>query len=413
MDVLIRNKMFKKSIPVFAVAAALGLITACDESRDVNGVTPNEIKANYVQMAHAVYNDSLTTATALQQAVTLFIATPTEANLLAARAAYKEARIPYQQSEIMRFDSAITVDKNLSADGGLSSVDDWEGQVNAWPLDENHIDSIINGNDEINIDLLLAQNNAGENEANVTTGVHAIEYMLWGADNNGVNAGAGERPASDYDVANCADTLCERRAQYLSAAANLLVNDLTAMVAEWTPAAAVTPGTLSYNFMDSELALDYIIGSIHAMATDELAGARMNSGLFTGDTEEEHDCFSDLSHVAIYYNFQGVKNAFYGEYQNVKGSSIGDLINSIDPNTYNTIDQALQSIDGHMSAVLSFGERTENTVRFDQIIGQSSSAPERMIAEQAVSELFALDAELRIAANVLSLSDIDVEGSGD
>ena len=161
--------MFKKSIPVFAVAAALGLITACDESRDVNGVTPNEIKANYVQMAHAVYNDSLTTATALQQAVTLFIATPTEANLLAARAAYKEARIPYQQSEIMRFDSAITVDKNLSADGGLSSVDDWEGQVNAWPLDENHIDSIINGNDEINIDLLLAQNNAGENEANVTT----------------------------------------------------------------------------------------------------------------------------------------------------------------------------------------------------------------------------------------------------
>jgi putative iron-regulated protein len=65
--------------------------------------------------------------------------------LLAAKVAYKAIRAPYQQSEIMRFDSIITVGANLDTDGGPASVDEWEGQVNAWPLDENHIITIIAG----------------------------------------------------------------------------------------------------------------------------------------------------------------------------------------------------------------------------------------------------------------------------
>ena len=43
-----------------------------------------------------------------------------------ARAAWIAARPSYQQSEVFRFGNAI--------------VDDWEGRVNAWPLDEGLID---------------------------------------------------------------------------------------------------------------------------------------------------------------------------------------------------------------------------------------------------------------------------------
>ena len=64
----------------------------------------------------------------LQTAVNHFVATPTEANMDSAKAAWVAARHPYQQTEAYRFGNAI--------------VDDWEGKVNAWPLDEGLIDYV-------------------------------------------------------------------------------------------------------------------------------------------------------------------------------------------------------------------------------------------------------------------------------
>ena len=44
------------------------------------------------------------------------------------RSAWLAARVPYMQSEVFRFGNTI--------------IDDWEGQVNAWPLDEGLIDYV-------------------------------------------------------------------------------------------------------------------------------------------------------------------------------------------------------------------------------------------------------------------------------
>lgn len=409
--------MKNKTLSAVAIAT-LTFLAACND-RDVVSDTPEQIKLNYVSIASAAYTDSLNAAEALKVAVNNFITTPTEANLLLAKAAYKVIRAPYQQSEIMRFDSIITDGKNLDADGGPASVDAWEGQVNAWPLDENHIDNLINGSEVINTELLISQNGADDNEANVTTGIHAVEYMLWGTDFNGTNAGTGERPAADYiNDGSCVDGNCERRAQYLSAATDLLVSDLTEMAAEWSVSAQSTPGTLANNFLTSEFALDYMVGSMITMATDELASARMGSGLELGDPEEEHDCFSDLSHIAIYHNFQGVKNAFYGTYDSATtpvtgGASLANLVRKTDETTYDTINSAFESIEIKMNQLLVAGERTDNPVKFDQIIGQASNGAERIIAEAAVSELIALDSELEQMAELLTLTNIDTEFDGD
>lgn len=396
---------------------ALASLAGCDsEPDDFN--TAAHVAENHADIAFAAYSDSKTAALALQQSVNAFIAEPTEDNLLAAKAAYKAIRAPYQQSEIMRFDSIITVGENLDADGGPASVDEWEGQVNAWPLDENHIDTIIAGSDDINVDLLISQNGADDNDANVTTGIHAVEYMLWGSDLYGTEAGAGERPATDFaNDGTCADSHCERRAQYLSAATDLLVEDLTVMAAEWSPTAKTTSGTLAYNFLNSPFAIDYMVGSMITMATDELASARMGSGLSLGDPEEEHDCFSDLSHLAIYHNFQGVKNAFYGTYESdtysISGASLAVLVNNISTATFDAVDAGLTSIEEKMAQILDAGEREVNPVKFDQIIGQASNGVERLIAETAVTELIALDTELELMAEVLALENIDTEFDGD
>lgn len=60
----------------------------------------DRLLVSYADMAHAAYKDSLETAKTLQDAVNTYVDAPTEANLEAAKAAYKAARQPYSQTEI-------------------------------------------------------------------------------------------------------------------------------------------------------------------------------------------------------------------------------------------------------------------------------------------------------------------------
>ncbi len=416
----------KGFLGVVAPVAVVSIITACggggsSSSTADRSISAADVKSNYVDIAYAMYSDSLSTAESLQTAVANFLATPTEDNLELARAAYKAARVPYQQSEILRWDTDITLGSN-TGDAGIESVDEWEGQVNAWPLAEGLIDyvdggdgnNIISSADTIDSAYLMAQNGVDDNDANVATGVHAIEFLLWGQDLNGTDAGSGERPATDYDTgAGCTNENCDRRAQYLQVATDLLVSDLSDMVAEWSPAAESTDGTLAYNFLNHDDAIAYIAGSMKVMADDELAGARMGSALELGDTEEEHDCFSDLSHVAIYNNFQGIKNAFYGTYGTVSGASFGTLLKQTDSNTYSTIDAAFTSIETKMAAIQTLGETGEPILKFDQIIGLGEGNEHYDNANAASLELIGLGVELDLARQALALADLNTGGGGD
>ena len=169
-----------------------------------------EVVKTYADIAAAGYADSLTSAQALKTAVAALIATPSDETLTAAKAAWLASRVPYQQTEVFRFGNPI--------------VDDWEGKVNAWPLDEGLIDYVDNnayggpseenplstlniiatpkfsiGGTEIDASTIApatirALHEADGIEANVASGYHAIEFLLWGQDLNGTGPGAGARP---------------------------------------------------------------------------------------------------------------------------------------------------------------------------------------------------------------------------
>ena len=288
----------------------------------------------YADIAHAGYEDALITARGLDAAVDALIAKPSEATLTAARAAWLAARAPYQQTEVYRFGNAI--------------VDDWEGRVNAWPLDEGLIDYVdasygtesdtntlyvvnvianptltIGGEtvDATTITPALLQESlqeAEENEANVATGYHAIEFLLWGQDLNGTGAGAGRRPATDFDTANCTGGNCERRAQYLKAASTLLVSDLEEMVANWTADGAARKALTA----DTNAGLIAILTGMGSLSYGELAGERMKLGLLLHDPEEEHDCFSDNTYNSHYYDQLGIRNVYTGRYRRIDGSVV-------------------------------------------------------------------------------------------
>ena len=111
------------TLTVGVSALALGTTALADDHASKGAVLET-----YADIAEAKYTDSLISAKRLQAAGDALLSEPSAANLQAAKDAWLAARVPYQQTEVYRFGNAI--------------VDDWEGKVNAWPLDEGLIDYV-------------------------------------------------------------------------------------------------------------------------------------------------------------------------------------------------------------------------------------------------------------------------------
>ena len=384
-----------------------------------------DVVKNYADIALAKYEDSLTTAKSLHRAVERLVASPSRATLEAARKAWLAARIPYQQTEVYRFGNRI--------------VDDWEGKVNAWPLDEGLIDYVARdyGTESDDNNLYVANVIAnkklkigGRNvdattitkrllseklheadgvEANVATGYHAIEFLLWGQDLNGSDAGAGQRPASDFDTKNCTGGNCARRVQYLEAVTNLLIDDLTWMVAQWKADGAARKWLLAG---DGSRGLIAMLTGMGSLSYGELAGERMKLGLLLHDPEEEHDCFSDNTHNSHYYNVVGVRNVYLGRYERlggrmVVGPSLSDLVTAADAGIDGRVRAALSKSVAAFSALVT---RAKTVEAYDQMIGEGNEAG-NMAVQAAIDTLLQLTKEIERAIAVLKLKPIAFEGS--
>ncbi|WP_163832626.1 imelysin family protein [Spartinivicinus ruber] len=383
--------------------------------------TPAAVVKHYADIAYANYFDSLTTAKALQQAIDAFLNSPSEVNLTKAKQAWLAARVPYQQTEVFRFGNAI--------------VDDWEGQVNAWPLDEGLVDYVDSsyehelgnegakaniianttlkiGNNSLDVSkltpkLLADLNELGGSEANVASGYHAIEFLLWGQDLNGTNAGAGKRPATDYAKGKpCTNGNCERRGQYLKVAAQLLVDDLETMVKQWAPDAAnnYRQQLLSNKPEDGLRKMFFGMGSL---ALGELAGERIKVALEANSPEDEHDCFSDNTHNSHYYNGLGVKNIYFGEYKRVDGSvltgpSLADLVKQKDTNKAKAIASAFSKTEQALQAMV---DSANNGVAFDQLIAANNKEGNK-IPQNAIKALVAETSAIEMAANLVGISNL-------
>ena len=332
-----------------------------DPGSPAQAVTRADVLRTNANIAYAAYSDSLLTALGLRARLREFVANPTEANLAAARDAWLAGREPYGQTEVYRF-RAGPIDA-LRADGSLGEDGDGpEGAINAWPLGEGLIDYVANSVDgdagpeiassvaaiggsiiadaesfpAIDASVIRANFELGGDERNVSSGYHAIEFLLWGQDLNADGTGAGrrdatpgQRPASDYatTLGACTsgtnpapDAICARRGEYLLAAADLLIDDLGRVVDAWNPNGTDNHYASFVAGGDASLAL--ILEGMGRMGFGELAGERMNIALLTNSQEDEHSCFSDNTHRDILLNAKGIENAFMGEYVRIDGDAL-------------------------------------------------------------------------------------------
>ena len=320
--------------------------------------------ATYADIVYASYADALETAEALQTAVTTFLAAPDAATLDAAKNAWRAAREPYGQTEVYRFYG-----------GPIDGAEGLEGLINAWPVDEVYIDYVEGAPDagivnnvadypEITKDLLASLNEVGAEE-NIATGYHAVEFLLWGQDLSA--ATAGQRPYTDYTTAPHA----RRRAAYLSAATDLLVEHLGELVQAWSPE---QNGNYREGFLalEPDAALQNVLTGMGVLAKSELAGDRIFTAFDNQDQEDEHSCFSDNTHRDIIANFTGIQNVYLGRYRRVDGSVVeGTGLNAV-------VAEVNAELNEEVTAFLSAADAQTQAIPapFDQAILSDDARPQ-------------------------------------
>eukprot|EP00439_Symbiodinium_sp_Y106_P089839 s1_g2375.t1 len=407
------------------IALALAISTTLATTPAVHAADPEDILSTYADIAEAGYADSLTTSQALKTAISVLIDEPSEDTLSAAKAAWVAARVPYQQTEAYRFGNVI--------------VDEWEGKVNAWPLDEGLIDYVDTGaygeesdenafyaaniiaNERLTIggqeidatnitpELLRGLHEIDDVEANVATGYHAIEFLLWGQDLNGTGPGAGNRPATDFASGDeCTNGNCDRRAAYLNAATDLLISDLEEMVDAWS-----ADGPARAALGDGNEGLGMILTGLGSLSYGELAGERMRLGLMLHDPEEEHDCFADNTHNSHYYNALGISNIYRGSYTRVDGSivsgpSLSTLLRNISPDLDAEMIAKLEATQAAMGAMKDKADSGD--MAYDQMIGEGNDEG-NAIVQAAIDGLVDQTRTIERIVAAIEIDEIEIEGS--
>jgi putative iron-regulated protein len=416
------------------------------ETKSVTDSQKSAILVTYADVALANYTDTVNDAKALQIALSTFTENPTQTTLQVAKDAWKVSRESYLQSEVFRL-----------SDGPIDAESGWvataynapEGQLNAWPLDENMIDYTISkegtktsgniidtigqftpsGGTQVDITTITAEALSSLNEnggaANVATGYHAIEFLLWGQDQDYTSfvadtitngpLTAGERPVSDY----ISEANSDRRKAYLNAAASKIVIDLELVASAWSKTlngntgryrAALLNELTGENASDNiatDISLKAILSGMGVFIKSEVANERIAVAVLTPSEEDEHSCFSDNTHRDIAGDFEGFKNILNGTY---KGAHFGPGIMANVSASQITITLALTtSIDSKISSIDTKAKTVEH---FDYQILEGHNATEITALK---NEMRALGDEMVNVAKELgiTLSTSSVTDSGE
>jgi putative iron-regulated protein len=367
------------------LALAFVLPAACGGASPA-AVSVQAVFDHYGAMAYAAYADSVTKAIALRTALEEFLGAPSARTLESAKAAWIAAREPYSQTETLRFYGG-PIDDDATGP---------EGRINAWPLDESFID-YVEGNADAGIindlvqypaitrDVILNADQSG-GETTISTGFHAIEFLLWGQDRD--PAGPGRRPHTDYLVgAGGTAQNAARRAEYLRAVASLLVDDLTAVRDAWAPN---VPGNYraQFNALPATEGLRRILTGMGTLSGAELSHERMQVAYDTKDQEDEHSCFSDTTHNDHRLAAAGMQNVYLGRYGALAGTSLSDLVKSRNPALDAAMRAALAATQEAIAAI---------PVPFDQAIVGADTSPGRVKVKAAVD---ALKSQTRITVDI-------------
>jgi putative iron-regulated protein len=375
-----------------ALAIASTLLAACSSKSSSSPDPTSAVVRQYAVGLDANYKDDITLARALKNAVDAFVAAPSAAGLTACQKAWLDAHQFYGQGEYSRFF------------GG--PIDQAQGAINEWPIDETFIDytsqtpsgGIINDAAHyptLSVMVLITADQKGGIE-NLSTGFHAIEFLLWG-ERPQPDQGPGTRPYTDFADGGTAANQARRRT-YLQTVTGMLVDGLVGLEAQWDLS---DPKSYASQLLagDPHVALTDFFRGVSQMAISELLYERLDNPYVSRDKKDEASCFSETTLTDLQANALGVENAYTGHYQPVAGDaisgpSISDLVKDKDPALDANIRTQLSAIRTAIGAI---------PAPFDHAVLSPDGSAQRQAVQAAVDALRPLQGLLDQAAKDLSI----------
>lgn len=376
----------------FLTATLVGAALLAGLPAHAQSVDAKAVVQHYSVLVHANYSDVLTSAQALQKAIASFTAAPSAQGLEDAKKAWLAAREFYGQTEAFRFYS-----------GPIDDDKGPEGRLNAWPLDESYIDSVVGkpkagliNNPKIKITKAnLAKLNERGGEENIAAGWHAIEFSLWGQDLS--DTAPGNRSFEDFVDGKTPNA--DRRRAYLVTATELLIDDLSFLVKAWAPSAKNYRAKFEQGGIQSVRKMIVGMGSL---SRGELAGERLEVAMNTQDKEDEHSCFSDNTHRDVVANAQGIENVWLGSYKRLDGSmlqgaSLKDLVAAKNAAVADKVSQQIAQSVANANAIQA---------PFDREIVGAKDAPGRIRVQKTIDSLVQQSKDITEAAAVLGITKL-------
>lgn len=300
------------------LALAVFALNACnsDSVDPVDNTDYSDVLINVTdQVIIPTYLDLYQKSTALMNTLNTLRTSPSSANLDAARQAWRDARIPWEQSEGFLYGPVETL--------GL------DPSIDSWPVNQFDLDAVLNSGDPITKEYL-------DTQEGTIKGFHTLEYLLFGASSN--------KQIGDFTP---------RQFEYLLATAQSLQGACESLHNNWVGGTTnfgltfKTAGKNNTAYPSQKSALQEIVNGCVTIA-DEVANGKINEPFAQEDLTLEESRFSANSKADFADNIRSIKNIYTGIYTNASGQGLSSVIQArnaaLDAKVRQQIEDAIAAI---------------------------------------------------------------------
>ncbi|MBK9641613.1 MAG: imelysin [Saprospiraceae bacterium] len=285
------------------------------------------------------YEDLYDKTQLLVNTLTILEQNVSQVNLDASKQAWRDARVPWEQSEGFLFGP---VDQQ-----GLDPA------IDSWPVNETDLDAVLNSNAVLTKDYV-------DGLDGTLKGFHTLEYLIFGKEGNKSIA-----------------SFTQREFEYLRACSQSLHGATKALFFAWKPEQqnfianvlkAGEPGNSVYPSQKS--ALQEIVTGMITIA-DEVANGKINEPFTTQNLTYEESRFSANSKKDFADNIQSIENAFLGVYKNASGLGISKIIKEknelLDVKFRQQLDDAIRAIESIQGTFTTAVTNARPSIEFAQL----------------------------------------------
>lgn len=341
-----------KKLVLLFTAGTIALLS-CSKDSD-NGTSNSDFAAledsvtiNFVnKTAIPGYEDLLAKATTFNNVVTALNSSTTEANLTAAKTAWKDMRKTWEQCEGYLF--------------GPVEDDNYDPNMDTWPVDYVQMDSLLNSSNALEIADI-------EGLATLSLrGYHPIEYILWGTD--------GKRAAA---------ALTAREKKYITSLTVDLKNTCTNLRNSWIAsggnysAKVMAAGKGSQPFPTRQSLFTAMAAAL-ADICGEVGESKMKEPYDAKDPNIVESPFSGNSTTDFKNNIVGAYDVYMGTFLGSNGKSLHALVAAKNLSLDNTIQQQFQAAISSFDAI---------TMPYEKAILDNA---QRIVAAKTMSNLVTL-----------------------